>query len=233
MMVRIAALSRHRSTLFWDRLRFIYSEDSELSLFLREKGYNMAKVQMETQHPRSQTVNRTPEVQAKCREAQAANHALCRERYRYHLDRRSMSFPIVIRRAHSLGDVILTTPIIRALRKTLPLCPIHMETDESHVFFRNPMVTSANRSQPRLHNELRITFDMGYEQTISTHIVQGYEWVTRNLLPGLEPVELKTDLFTGHGRHRMGGGNRARTGRSSVLRDAHRSLHLDRPQLTT
>lgn len=194
MMVKISAMSRLRPTLFWDKLQFIYSEDSEASLFLREKGYAMAKVHMRVDHFRSQTVNRTPEVQAKCRAAQEHNHQLCRERFAYWIPRRRFDFPVIIRRAHSLGDVILTTPVIRAIKAMLPRCPIHVETDFPEVFDRNPYVASALKQQPRQPAELRIGLDMAYENQPNTHIVHGYEAEVRRWL-AIDPVELKTDLF--------------------------------------
>jgi ADP-heptose:LPS heptosyltransferase len=199
MMVKIAVMRSLRPTLFWDRLHLIYGEDSEASLFVREKGYNIHKVAMKIDHARSQTVNRTPEVQALCRDAQQRNHTVCKERYQYYLDRRRFNFPLVIRRAHSLGDVILVTALIRALHKTLPLCPIHVETDYPEVFARNPLVTSTARQIPRQHGELRIQLDMAYENETLTHIVHAYEAMARRQLPGLEPVELRTGLYPAPG----------------------------------
>lgn len=195
LMVKIALLRRHRDTLFWDKLKFIYSEDSELTLFLREKGHAMAKVMMKIDHARSQTVNRTPEIQAKCRAAQQRNHELCKERYSYYLQRRRFDFPIVIRRAHSLGDVILTTPLIRAINELLPKCPIHIETDFPGVFQRNPRITTAAKVVAAQPAELRINLDMAYENLINTHIVHAYEIEAKKQLPGLGPVKLETELY--------------------------------------
>lgn len=195
MMVRINALRKHRQTLFWEKLEGIYSEDSELSLFMQEKGWEIAKAEFDLPHARSQTVNRDLATQAACKAYQERNHQLCVKRYAHWVKCRRFNFPIVLRRKMALGDVILLTPIVRSLKQAYPLSDIHVETDFPEVFTNNPHVLSAEKSVEPMQDELRIDLNDAYEGTAMTHILQAYEDVTRERAPALEKVDWVTELF--------------------------------------
>lgn len=197
MMVRISALRKHRHTLFWDKLEGIYSEDSEISLFLQEKGYKIAKADFDLPHARSQTVNRDFATQAACKAFQDRNHALCVDRYSHWLKARRFDYPIVVKRKMALGDVILTTPIVRAIKEANPLSDIYVETDFPEVFANNPYVVEANQSIPSMQDEIRVNLDGSYENTPMKHVLDVYENVTRDKVKGLEKVEWRTELFPG------------------------------------
>lgn len=204
-MYRIAAMRMHRPTLFWDQLQGIYSEDSEASLFLQEKGWSIAKADFDLPHARSSTVNRDAATQAACRAFQDRNHELCTSRYAHWLKHRRFDFPIYIRRSYAIGDVLLTTPIIRAIAKSNPLSPIYVQTDFPEIFKHNPYVQEAAKNFPPVrltpfnhgdHPDGRVCIDLdgSYENMPMTHIVHAYEAKARTLLPGLAPVELRTEL---------------------------------------
>lgn len=197
MMVRISALRKHRKTLFWDQLQGIYSEDSELSLFLQEKGYQIAKAEFDLPHARSQTVNRDFATQAACKAFQERNHALCVDRYGHWLKCRRWNYPIVVKRKMAIGDVILTTPIIRAIKESNPMSDIYVETDFPEVFTNNPHVLEANKSIPSMQDEVRIDLDGSYENTPMKHVLDVYEDVTRQKVKGLGKVEWTTALYPG------------------------------------
>jgi ADP-heptose:LPS heptosyltransferase/GT2 family glycosyltransferase len=194
MMIRIAALRKHRHTLFWDQLQGIYSEDSEISLFLQEKGYQIAKADFDLPHARSSTVNRDAATQAACRAFQQRNHDLCVNRYAHWLKTRRWDFPIILKRKMAIGDVILTTPIIRAIKESNPLSDIYVETDFPEVFENNPLVAEAAPVISQKKDELVIDLNGSYEDTTMQHILEAYEATTRKALPGLGRVEWRTEL---------------------------------------
>lgn len=194
-MYRIAAMRGHRKTLFWEELQGIYSEDSEASLFLQEKGWSIAKADFELPHARSSTVNRDPATQAACLAFQKRNHELCKRRYSHWIKTRRFDHPIILRRSYAIGDVLLITPIIRAIAQSNPLCPIHIQTNYPELFARNPHVAGATVARPDLMDALFIDLDGSYENQPMTHLVEAYERTTRQALPGLGKVELRTEIF--------------------------------------
>jgi ADP-heptose:LPS heptosyltransferase len=200
-MYRIDHLRRHRATLFWDQLQGIYAEDAENSLFLQEKGYEIAKADFELPHARSSTVNRDPQTKAACHAFQARNHELCRTRYAHWLKCRTFSYPIVLRRSMALGDVILTTPIVRAIKASNPLSDIHVQTDFPDVFANNPNVTRAAKSIPTMPNELVVDLNGAYEDAPMRHVLEAYEAKTREQVTGLGEVEWRTELFPSRKDH--------------------------------
>lgn len=194
-MIRIAAIRSLRTHLWCPGLRFCYAEDSSLSLFVQEKGYRITTVPMHVDHLRSVTVNGDPETKRLCAESQAANHALNKVRWRHWIQHRRFDHPIILKRSYAIGDVLLITPIIRAIAQSNPLSPIYVQTNYPELFARNPHVASATVSQPDLHDALFIDLDGSYENQPMTHIVHAYERTTREKLPGLGPVDLRTEIF--------------------------------------
>lgn len=199
MVVNIPIVSRLRMNLFSDELVFAYGEDSDLSLFVREKGFHIQTVDAKVQHSRSQTTNSTPQLREKCRQSQEHNHAVSRRRWGHYLHHRTFNFPIVVKRSYAIGDVLLITPIIRAISQSNPLSPIYVQTDSPELFTRNPHVNRAAKSMPHMEGAMTIDLDGSYENMPMTHIVEAYEAAARQQLPGLEPVELKTELHPDKG----------------------------------
>ncbi len=199
MMVNVPIVGSLRTNLFSDDLTFAYGEDSELSLFVREKGFHIQAIDAKVEHLRSQTTNSTAELRAKCKESQDHNHAVNRKRFAHYLHHRTFEFPILIRRTGAIGDVLLVTPIIRAIAQSNPLSQIYVETATPEIFARNPHVGEARRSWlgDELWNRrglMVINLDGAYENRPMRHIVDAYEEETRDHLPGLGKVELRTEM---------------------------------------
>lgn len=188
LMCKTAIVAKHG--LFDPHLSFAYAEDSELSLRMREQGYTLHKVDFKLQHEIGATSRHVKEVRAH----QEANHAFCRNRWAHYLRVRRMDYPIVIKRTAAHGDVLLTTPIIRALRVKHPLSPIHVETQIPHVFARNPHVASVAHRLPRMPDALIYNLDGAYESLTNRHIVQAYADKC-----GLSAVDDKTDFYLSAG----------------------------------
>lgn len=200
MCIKIDLVLRHRNNLFDPNLEKIYSEDSFESLFALEKGYGIHKVAFDLPHARSQTVNRSPEVQRQCREAQEKNHQWMKRRFGHWNKVRRFDFPIIVKRQMALGDVILTTPLLRQIKKERPLSDIYVETDFPEVFQGNPHVKNASRVTPCKDSAaLVIDLNNAYENRKMIHICDGYHEVANEALGGIERPEMRTELFPSEG----------------------------------
>ena len=136
--------------LFPAELVGAYGEDSYLSLRVREAGYNLQRVALKYTHYGASTSAMVPQ----CREWQSANHAFLRDRFRRYMIGHTFEYPTLVKRNAAWGDVLLTTPIIRALKKLRPLSPIWVETALPDVFNGNPDVAFVSRTpilQPLAH----------------------------------------------------------------------------------
>jgi ADP-heptose:LPS heptosyltransferase len=186
--------------LFPAPLERIYSEDSHRSLLMKERGFKIAQVNFTVSHPRSQTVNRDPETKRLCMEAQEKNHIYCRRRWRHYLSTRKFDYPIVVRRKIARGDVLLATPIIRAIKEVQPLAQIVVETDYPDMLKGNPYVRQAIHSAGTPKDALVCDLNMAYEKRTDVHILDAYMDVARGSIPALENYEFtnrKLDIFPG------------------------------------
>lgn len=85
---------------------------------------------------------------------------------------------ILVRRIGALGDVILTTPIVRRLKRENPDADISVQTAYPDVFKNNPHVHSVF-SPTDLAEQITkfdhiIDLDMAYERMPNTHIIEAY-----------------------------------------------------------
>lgn len=97
---------------------------------------------------------------------------------------------IHVRRSGALGDVLLTTPIIRQLRQLNPNANIHFYTDCPQVYANNPHINSLFTAKSAPANEL-IDLDMVYENNPKMHIIEAYERHTF----GIPVLNKETELF--------------------------------------
>lgn len=193
--IKVELVRRHRHNLFWDKLHSIYGEDSELSLFMREKGYTIHKVPFHLPHARSQTVNRTQEVRDACEKAQRENHATNKARWSHYLVTRTFDHPILVKRRYALGDALLATPIIDAIAKSNPCSPIWVQTDVPEVFSGHPNVARCAKDFGILtHDVLVVDLNNSYESQTHRHILECYEDVARAAVTGMGHVVWKTSM---------------------------------------
>jgi len=166
-------------TLFAPHFKFAYAEDADLSLRMRAMGKTIHQVPFRIMHHRGATSNGMPGMA----EIQIANSAIMTERWaNYHKFRR-FDLPIVIRRDEALGDVLLTTPLIRALREQMPRSELFFETALPHVLKHNLKIKKrepwgrwdGSTGDQNLYQWARvINLNMSYENMLQTHIVDGY-----------------------------------------------------------
>lgn len=195
MLIRVKAIQELRDNLWCPGLRDIYGEDSSLSLFVQEKGFKIAKVDLDCKHVRSSTVNADPAVKKYCQEAQEHNHKLNQTRWAYYLQHRRFDLPIVVKRKYAIGDVILTTPIIDAITRSRPLSPIYVETDYPELFEGNRKVHQASKAVSLTEPYLTVDLNSSYEDTQMQHIVEAYHRTAAKTVTGLLPYRCVTSLL--------------------------------------
>lgn len=157
--------------LFPPELDGAYGEDSYLSLRMREAGYNLARVALPFIHHRCATSAMVPQ----CREWQVKNHAFLQERFHRYMIGHTHAYPTIIKRNAAWGDVLLTTPIIKALKKLRPQSPIWVETICPHVFDGNPDVAHVSTQpipQPPAH--ILINLNGISEMNTGVHVLESY-----------------------------------------------------------
>lgn len=166
LMGRTDLLKRHE--LFAPYLDFAYCEDADLSLRMRYLGYSIHQVPLTLKHVRSATSQSVPGI----RKVMAKNMDTMERVWSHYLRIRRTDHAILIRRKHAIGDVLLTTPIIRALHEAKPRCPILVETDFPDIFERNPCVTqAAKRIIPPQNCQI---IELNYENETEAHYVEAY-----------------------------------------------------------
>lgn len=85
----------------------------------------------------------------------------------------------IVRRAGALGDVIMTTPVLRRLRRENPDALIVVQTLHDEVFKNSPDVDYINPGDTFLtEDSVLIDLDLAYERHPRMHIVDAYMQVT-------------------------------------------------------
>jgi len=178
--------------LFPQELSGAYGEDSCLSLRVRERGYSIHRVKLPVSHVRGVTSATVPQAKI----WQENNHKWLRKRFSHYLRVRTFDHPIVVQRADAWGDVLLVTPIIRAIKKFRPLSSIFVETNCPDVFRDNPNVAEARRGLRFPPNSLHIDLNMSYESMTDIHIVDAYAKKTLDALGGdFEVIDRRLDFY--------------------------------------
>lgn len=191
LCVKIAPVFDRWGRLFAPYLDFIYHEDSDLSLRAQYAGFTIHKVPFRIQHRGSQTAGAHPEAKERCAAANARNEKVMLRIWAHWNKVRRFDHPIVIERKYAVGDVLLTTPVIRALHEKMPLCPIYVETDYPELFAGNPCVKAAMTAVPPLARTqaLVVNLNGAYERTPGRHVIDSYAEAA-----GLDPNEVGRKL---------------------------------------
>ncbi len=79
---------------------------------------------------------------------------------------------ILLIRRMALGDVVWTTPLVRALREADPEAEIHFRTDYPQVFENNPFLDGVNDPDPLHPPDTKI--ELVYEYTPKLHLSESY-----------------------------------------------------------
>lgn len=172
MMVRRDILLKHGEPLFGPEFLFAYSEDADLSLRMKSRGYKIGKAEFILQHTGSVTTQSVTDVDIEGYKIRN-QHILMRKWSRL-LAEKDVKKNILVVRKIGIGDVILTTPVIRAIKNRWPMANVTVSTAFPAVFDGNPDVLLAT------HNAVMGTFDathlldLVYETQPDKHIVEAY-----------------------------------------------------------
>jgi GT2 family glycosyltransferase len=170
LMVRTNVVREKLGGLFSSYLEGGYGEDSDLSLRVRQAGHHIARVRLQVPHRGSATSKGVPAMKA----FQETNHAVLRSKWKHYLKVRRFNHPIVVRRRGALGDVLLTTPIIAALRKRQPKSPVIVHTDCPQVIQMGDEMVTAKASYSPTNDAQVIDLDMAYENAPSLPYIEAY-----------------------------------------------------------
>lgn len=172
LMIPTALAKTHG--LFATYLCFAYCEDADLSLRMRELGYELAQVDIPIIHHRGKTseiVRKSIDIDAIHR----GNHDMLRMRWALYVKRRDFRYQVLIVRAASAGDVLFTTPIIDALKRKWPQSEIRVQTKFPGLFDRNAAVTEAfSDDRGRGQYDIVYDLDLAYERQPKRHILDAY-----------------------------------------------------------
>jgi GT2 family glycosyltransferase len=122
LMTPVGLVRKHG--LFSPYLKFIYWEDTDLSLRMREMGYRIATVPIGISHHHRSATTKLLDLT----EVKKHNLLAMWERWRFYIKRRTFERRIQIVRRGARGDVLLVTPVIEALRKKWPQAKIAVQT---------------------------------------------------------------------------------------------------------
>jgi GT2 family glycosyltransferase/ADP-heptose:LPS heptosyltransferase len=158
-----------------ETLTFGYCEDTDFSLRLREKGFEIAVVDLPIKHNRSATMGK---LTLDIRGHEAKNKYFVMQRWKHYFENKNFEYKILVKRRSAMGDVILTTGVLKRLREKYPLANITIKTDCPYVYLQNPYVNHIiNYDNPinetKLFNMI-FDLDMSYESDPQKHIIDVY-----------------------------------------------------------
>lgn len=183
-MLKVEIFRKHG--LWIKGIKHSYADDSSTCLRMRELGYTLHLVPIHVLHHGGRTSKFVPNI----RKIQEENHAVCRTRFAHYLKTRRFDTPIVVKRAGAFGDVLLTTPIIRALKEQYPLSPIWVETSCPQIFTHNPRVANLQTRIPTAFDHRVFNLNGSYEAVNNRHIVLSYAEKC-----GLKAIDDRTELY--------------------------------------
>lgn len=189
MCVKVALILKHWPTLFSPYLDFIYHEDSDLSLRVQMRGLTIHKAPFRIRHAGSKTAGEHPQARDRCAVANARNQEVMLRKWAHWNKVRRFDYPIVLKRKFAVGDALLMTPVIRALKEQYPLCPIFVQTDYPGLFHGNPRVIHGWLDGMPPADALIINLDGSYEAQPHRHVIDVYAETA-----GLDPASVGRKL---------------------------------------
>lgn len=193
-----AALAR-RHGLFSKYLKFIYWEDTDLSMRMRELGYEIATVKIPMKHRHPSTTTKLLDL----REIKQHNFEAFKRRWSFYVKRRDFQRRILIRRFGARGDVLLLTPALRALRNKWPQADVQIVTKCPQMLAGMDGVKMATNG--RKYFDEFYDLDLAYEKRPEVHIVHAYADALEVRLPQKWQIEMfptEADLAWGFRRAR-------------------------------
>jgi GT2 family glycosyltransferase/ADP-heptose:LPS heptosyltransferase len=176
LMVRSELIRSLEGGLFDPIYKFAYYEDSDLGLRVRRAGLKIAVVDVKVLHLGAQTAKNVTNVDLEG--YLVRNKHVFLSRWGNYLKERKRKpvtkDRIVVRRAGAQGDVIMATPILRALRRDYPHSAIVVETVCKDVLTGNPDITDVVHQLKLLETDHVIDLNMAYERRPMEHAIAVY-----------------------------------------------------------
>lgn len=197
LMIPTAIARKHG--LFSDYLKFAYWEDADLSLRLRELGYEIETVDLPMHHKNRGSTTRNVHI----RQIFEENTETMKKKFGFYFKRRDLKRRILIRRLGARGDVLLLTPALRALRDKYPQADIQVVTKCPQMLTGFDGVSIARNK--RSYFDFFYDLDLAYEKRPEVHIVQAYADALEVKLPKRWQMEMfpkETDLSWGERKSR-------------------------------
>jgi ADP-heptose:LPS heptosyltransferase len=195
-MVRASTVRDLPGGLFDPIYKFAYYEDSDLGLRIRKAGHKIAVVDLPVVHLGAQTAKTVKDVDLEGYKLRNGNIFL--SRWSGYLKTRKQKLVsknrIVVRRAGAQGDVLMTTPILRALRRDHPRAVIVVETACRDVLAGNPDVNEVVSQIRVLESDYVVDLNMAYEKTPLVHAVAAYAQAAGVELK--DPSDWATSVYT-------------------------------------
>lgn len=150
-----------------------YFEDTDLSLRIKKSGHKIKTVSLDWIHYRAKTSSL---VLSKIDIAgiHFRNENIFRKRWNSYLLRKRFGQMIIIQRKASFGDVLLTTPIVDALKAMHPDSVIGFATHCPDTISKNTQIDYLMKPDMPFQCDLFINLDNTYEGCFNTHIVDAY-----------------------------------------------------------
>lgn len=162
--------------LFDEAYTFGYYEDSDLSLRYRELGYELSVASFKLAHRGAATSNLAKEKGIDIEGFKLRNSYVFRERWKNYLERRAFAGRILMKRMAAMGDALMATPVLRAIKRKNPACKITMVTGFPEIFRMNPHLSDlgTQSSTPESSYDRVLNLDLVYERSPKIHMVSAY-----------------------------------------------------------
>jgi ADP-heptose:LPS heptosyltransferase/GT2 family glycosyltransferase len=179
LMTLTELMRAQKHGLFSEEFKFAYYEDSDLSLRMREKGYEIALVDLPIRHEREGTAREVRKV-LDLDGYKARNQKVFQSKWAFYLKNRTFKQTVIVWRDGALGDVLLITPLLPHVKARWPNGEIVTVSRFPEVFRGNPyvakslMTPAAHHNQPFPHYDLIYNLNLAYENTPAMHVVDAY-----------------------------------------------------------
>lgn len=180
-------------TLFSEYLKIAYYEDSDLSLRFRAANYKIGFIELPMVHHVGHTTKRKDlNKKVDMHGSSMRNREIFRSKWCGFLSSFYIKDKILVKRYGGIGDVLWTTPILRALKKAYPAKTIDFLTSGTcgQILGGNPFVNkiaSDFSSIKESDYEEVIDFNLGYENNPTTLLVEAYADIAKVPLDTYRP----------------------------------------------
>ncbi|GAH14912.1 unnamed protein product, partial [marine sediment metagenome] len=115
-----------RGSLFSNEYDFIYAEDSDLSLTLRERSYEIKLLPLKVEHKRFE--RKVNEKLGGGKYYDKKNRETFCRKWAWYLKHRKFERTILLKRERGYGDILFLTPFIKTLKVNHPACKVYIKT---------------------------------------------------------------------------------------------------------